>query len=162
MRESRPSHMTAAIVTSPDGRLRLEVAPFDRDLGRGVFHKPERALIGYRVWLDDKPVTEQAAIGLTIGAGPQLLTGLRVTGVTSHQAEETYRPAYGEHAEHPAAYTQATIELTEDRDRPTARRFTLRVRVYDGVGPNSFNGSPKPASTLCGCHLTLTPPLVHS
>lgn len=108
----------------------LQIGRFDRDLGRGIFHKPERGLVGYQLFLDGKPLTEMGAVGLAMTGQPRLCTGLVVESVETSEADETYRPAYGEHAVHPAAYAEALVQLRETR--ATGRRFSLRVRVYDG------------------------------
>lgn len=86
--------------------------------------------MGYQLLLDGRPLTDVAAVGLAITTQSRICTGLEVESVHTYEADETYRPTYGEHAVHPAAYAEALVHLRETR--ATGRRFSLRMRVYDG------------------------------
>lgn len=128
--ETNPSWNEVLSLTSPDGRLQLQLGQFDHMGTNGVSRQPHRQMLGYRILRDGEPMTELAAVGLAFTGGPRMFTSLKVENFTTSETDETYKPTYGEHAVYPAAYKEALVQVNETRE--PCRQFNLRVRVYDG------------------------------
>lgn len=112
---------TVAKVTSPDGRLevQLALAPEDR--------------INYRVLRDGKPLIADSQLGLRLHRGAQLLRGFALQGQQARSVDETWDLPWGERRHVRNHYNELRASFVETaRDK---RRMDLVFRVFDdGVG----------------------------
>ena len=112
-RRSRRVHMERVVVTSPDGRVELEIAPY-----------PERLTLSAR--MDGRTVLEPSPLQMLVD-GFDLGTGLVWGGLETYEVDESF-PWHGAHATARARARGARVSLTADLGMLP---FTLELRVYD-------------------------------
>jgi alpha-glucosidase len=108
----------AADVRSPDGRT---VVTVDVDAGG----KPQ-----YTVGRDGQVVMPAALLGLRFLAQPAFDDGFRVTGANPASHDGTWQQPWGERRHVRDRHNELLVHFESRPDRP-ARRFDLRVRVFD-------------------------------
>lgn len=113
------SSRTAA-VTSPDGRLSLEVAVRD---GR----------VGYTLDRDGKPLLDFSTLGFELKDAPALRDGLEICDTKTSSFDETWEQVWGEEHFVRNHYNELTVSLREQQD--PNRRFDVVFRLFDdGMG----------------------------
>ncbi len=112
---------TVASVSSPDGRLKVEL-----DLnGEGR--------LAYRISRKGQPLVSDSRLGLIFADDRQFLRNLKLDGQAARSFDETWEQPWGERRFVRNRYNELRASLVEsDRDH---RRFDVVFRVYDdGVG----------------------------
>lgn len=112
--------MDRGAVTSPDGRIRVEIWS-------------EAGEPHYTVSLDGEPVLAPSQLGFRFAQGPNLEDSLRLAAVDTSSRDETWEQVWGErrvvrdhHNELAAVFESETVE---------GGRITVRFRVFDtGLG----------------------------
>jgi alpha-glucosidase len=111
----------SAEVSSPDGQIRFEI---------GV---AERQEIAYSIRYGDEVIVGQSRLGLRFADHPGLDRGFRLAGERPSHSDTTWEQPWGESRFVRDHYNEILVSF-ESTEGP-ARRFDLRVRVYDdGIG----------------------------
>lgn len=109
-----------ATVTSPDGRLSLEVAVRD---GR----------VGYTLDRDGKPLLDFSTLGFELKDAPALRDGLEICDTKTSSFDETWEQVWGEEHFVRNHYNELTVSLREQQ--APNRRFDVVFRLFDdGMG----------------------------
>lgn len=112
---------TVASVSSPDGRLKVELD----------VNKPGR--IHYRVFRDGKPLLGDSQLGLRLHEGAQLLASFKFDGQSTRSVDQAWELPWGENRRMREHYNELHARFVEGgRD---LRRMDLVFRVFDeGIG----------------------------
>ncbi len=119
-----PDAMAAdmAAVTSPDGRIRVEVAIGD---GRTLFYSVSR---------DGQPIIEPSRLGLEIKDLPDMADGFTIDKASTASKAETWHPVWGEESAIYNNYRELRLSLSQKKLAPE-RKIAVVFRVFDdGIG----------------------------
>lgn len=110
-----------AVVTSPDGQVRLEV--FVATGG------PEAGSLAYSVSVRGRPVILPSRLGIDLADGPSLGASTTIEGIRTRIVNETYSQRPGKRSRVTDHCEEAVVSLRE-RVAPT-RRWEVVMRAYD-------------------------------
>jgi alpha-glucosidase len=122
-----------AVVRSPDGKLRLEIAQRQadgkRELHYSVSYRDQPVILDSLLDLQLDNHLSESAMALPIDRHGKWFENLAITGIAHGRVDASWRPVTGERADIRDRYNTLTVNLVKD-DNP-AYKLAIEVRAYD-------------------------------
>lgn len=109
------SNISAQVISSPDGELKLEFTLNDN-------------VPTYKVDYKGEPVILDSRLGFYLNGAEDLLDGFTVLGSEQSSFDETWEPVWGEETAIRNHYNELLVHLEQ---ASTSRKMDIRFRIYD-------------------------------